>query len=87
MCPGVQVSDAASRASDYNVDATDAASRSKHVRVCLSIMVFSGLSVCVFVHDSTSLSMCCSFHALIPLPRLCVALLMPLMPLPGLRVV
>ena len=53
-----------SRAIDCFVDAPDAASLEQHVRLCLSMMILSELSVGVFVLDSTFMSMCCNFHAL-----------------------
>ena len=87
MCLSVYALDATSRARDCSIDAADTASGAQHVHVCLPMTVLSGISVCVFVPDSTSMSMCCNFHALMLLPGLCVALLIPRMPLPGLRVV
>ena len=77
MCPGVHALDATSRVTDCFADAPDAASWAQHVRLCLPVMIFSELIVGVFVPDSTFMSMCCNFHALTPLPGLCVALLMP----------
>ena len=87
MRPCVHAPDAAPRARDCIVDAPDTGSWAQRVCVYLLMMMLSDLSMCVFVLDSTFMSTCCKFHALTPFPRLCVALLMPLMPLPGLRVV
>ena len=84
ICPCVHAPDAASRARDCILNAPDTASWAQHVRVCLLMMIPSELSMCVFVPDFTFTSTCCNFHAMTPLPRLCVALLMLL---PGLRVV
>ena len=80
----VHVLDAASRARNCYADAPDAVPWAQRVRLCLPVMILSELCVCVLVPDSTFMSMCCKFHALMLLPGLCVAWLMPLMPLPGL---
>ena len=66
------------------MDAPDTASWAQCVHVCLLVMITSELSMHVFVPDSIFTSTCCNSHALTPLPRLCVALLMPLMPLLGI---
>ena len=68
------------------VHALDAASRARDCIVDAPVTVQSELSMCVFIHDSTFTSTH-NFLALTTLPRLCVALLTPLMPLPGLHVV
>ena len=87
MYPGVHVLDATSRAMDCFVDVPDAASWAQHVCLCLPVMIFSELSMGVFVPVSAFMSLRCNVHASTTLPGLCVALLMPLMQLPGLRVV
>ena len=87
MCPGVHALPASSRARNCIVDAPYNACWAQCVRACLLMMMLSELSMCVFVPDSTFTSTCCNFHVLTPFPRLCVALLMPLMLLPRLRLV